>query len=326
MIELSPIRATPADWDDMEALIAEHFRKEIYLPLLDILKLPESILNAPRKLLQIAISKNRIRYEDGMLKGKFSAGISKEIKALGGVWNRKHQAWSIDLRQMPGEIRGALSIQTARVTEVLSRIDSYLGSFNSELLTESPKFTEKMNKLFDAALQKFELKFDDSVKKLTLPYRMPPKRRAKIAEEYTDSLKLPIKKFSREATLALREKVLKHTTQGARWEGLIKDIEHSYHVSVRKAKFLARQETHLMMASYKKSRYTESGITHYKWRCVTGTKEHPVRPMHRKLNDRSLAGELFEFDNPPIDDPNGSRHNPGQNFNCRCVSIPIVKF
>ena len=48
--------------------------------------------------------------------------------------------------------------------------------------------------------------------------------------------------------------------------------------------------------------------------------------MHKELNDRSEKGEVFKFSNPPIDSPNGSRHNPGQNYNCRCIAIPVVKF
>ena len=46
--------------------------------------------------------------------------------------------------------------------------------------------------------------------------------------------------------------------------------------------------------------------------------------MHKELNARSEKGEIFDFRYPPIDDPNGSRHNPGENYNCRCVAIPVI--
>jgi SPP1 gp7 family putative phage head morphogenesis protein len=99
-------------------------------------------------------------------------------------------------------------------------------------------------------------------------------------------------------------------------------IRESFGVTEKKAKFLARQETGLLMAKFKESRYTESGIHQYKWRCSAGSAKHPVRPSHKVLD-----GRVFRWDTPPIttapDEPQ-RRNNPGEDFNCRCVAIPIV--
>ena len=80
------------------------------------------------------------------------------------------------------------------------------------------------------------------------------------------------------------------------------------------------------MTKYKQVRYQSAGVNQYKWKCVVGSPNHPVRPMHAELGKRSDKGELFTWDNPPIVDSKGDRKNPGQDFGCRCVAIPVVTF
>ena len=55
-------------------------------------------------------------------------------------------------------------------------------------------------------------------------------------------------------------------------------IQKSYGVTANKAKFLARQETKLLTTTLKEVRYVDAGVTKYKWKSVTGTAAHPVRP------------------------------------------------
>ena len=133
-------------------------------------------------------------------------------------------------------------------------------------------------------------------------------------------MQLWVKDFTEKEITSLRGKVRETYFKGNRYESLIKTIKDSYNVTENKAKFLARQETNLLMTKYTYGRYQEAGVNEYKWKAVIGTPNHPTRPMHKELSDRSARGEIFRFDNPPIDDPNGSRHNPKENYNCRCVS------
>ena len=92
-------------------------------------------------------------------------------------------------------------------------------------------------------------------------------------------------------------------------------------MSQRKAKFLASQETRLLTSKLKEVRYKDVGIDEYIWQTVKGTPEHPVRPMHKKLN-----GTKQRFSSPPITNEKGQRNNPGEDYRCRCVARPIVKF
>lgn len=143
----------------------------------------------------------------------------------------------------------------------------------------------------------------------------------KIAKEYNDNMKLSIKGWTEDKVKELRTLVEEKVMKGERYESLAKIIQDSYGTTQSKAQFLARQETNLLTTKIKETRYERAGVYEYKWKCVAGSKDHPVRPLH-KIHDN----KIFRFDNPPIVDKKGNRKNPGEDYRCRCTAIPIVRF
>lgn len=79
---------------------------------------------------------------------------------------------------------------------------------------------------------------------------------------------------------------------------------------------MARQETSLLTAKYRKLRYTDVGITKYRW---STSHDDRVRKRHKELD-----GQVFDFEAPPIVNEKGDRKNPGEDFGCRCQAIPII--
>lgn len=151
--------------------------------------------------------------------------------------------------------------------------------------------------------------------------KLSPEQVTRIAEEYSQNMELDIVGWTQSKIKELRVMVEEKVMKGERYESIAKVIEESYGVSQSKAKFLARQETHLLTTKMKETRYERAGVYEYKWKCVAGSHDHPVRPMH-KMHDN----KTFRFDNPPIVDKKGNRKNPGEDYNCRCTAIPIVRF
>ena len=318
---LRPIRENPADYDAIEAYIARLFKETLYLPLLAELKAsPRKVLKNAYESLGDAILYGRIIYSKGVFTGKFTAQVSKELKELGAKWDKG--TWKIPQSKLPMNVRAAISQSEARFIETLKKIDKKLSAVIPDEIAD--KF--KAEKLFDRTLWHIDLDYKKAAKNLIVTPELSDRARAQIAEKYTDSLKLPIRGWVKDQVAKLRKDMKANFEKGQRFEGMIDVIQKSYGSSLKKAKFLARQETMLMMTSFKEARYADAGITEYKWRCVTGTPAHKVRPMHKALNDRSLKGEIFKFKEPPVDDPNGSRHNPGENFNCRCVALGVLRF
>ena len=92
-------------------------------------------------------------------------------------------------------------------------------------------------------------------------------------------------------------------------------LQREYNIGANKAKFLAQNETSIMLAEYKRVTYQEMGFDKFIWRTIMDGRE---REEHKKLN-----GRIFRYDDPPIiDERTGLRGLPGQTYNCRCEAIP----
>lgn len=328
IIELKPIKETRAEYEKIEARIKKAFLKIIYLPLLKELSLPKNkIRNAIEDLIN-SISEGRITYSRGGFRGKFDAKITKELKALGASWDRKTASFTLPLKKIPYEVKIAIQSADSLFRERLENIDRRLAEITPKQLAEHIKVSD----IFDGTLWKVEKDFQKSVENITVAPALTDHQAKKIADEWQDNMDYWIENFTEQQITDLRQTIKENFFAGNRYEGLIKGIQRSYNVTENKAKFLARQETALLMAKHKKVRYLEAGVKEYKWACVK--MPHDKTPkQHTAGNVRYshglLEGKIFRFDEPPVTTAPGEparRNNPGEDYNCRCFAIPIVKF
>jgi len=315
--ELQPIKESADDYDALEARILALFRREIYLPLLKELNQPARVLKNSIDDLAQAIMSGRIEFYRGKFTGKLSASLSRELRAIGAKWDRKHKLFTLSTADLPTEISNAIALSESRGIRMVDRITKKLADLVPQDLAD--KFTAQ--NIFDTTLWKLDKSFQKTVKGITVAPELTPTRRAAISAEYTNNMKLYIKDFSQKEISKLRTQIQESAFSGNRVESMVKTIQKSYDVSHNKAKFLARQETSILMAKFKASRYEDAGINEYKWGCVAGSPNHPVRPMHEKLK-----GKICRFDDPPIVNEKGDRKNPGEDYGCRCFARPIVRF
>jgi SPP1 gp7 family putative phage head morphogenesis protein len=318
IIELPPIKESSEDFDKMEAALKEHFKKEIYLPLLKILKYPKKLLNAKNALAD-ALRSGRITYYRGQFSGRFNSEISKELKSYGANWDRKTRTFRLSQSSLPNELRALIAASDRMFRAKIADIDKTL----SQILPEEIADKFKSAEFFDSALWKVDKEFKENVKGITITPTLTKAERKKIADDWQNNMNLYIKDWTQKNIKQLRKEMKEIVFTGNRFESAVKTIQKSYGVSARKAKFLARQETNLLMTKFKETRYEESGIFEYKWGCVAGSPNHPVRPWHK-----ALEGKIFRFDTPPVTTKPGEpqrRNNPGQDFNCRCFARPIVR-
>lgn len=95
-----------------------------------------------------------------------------------------------------------------------------------------------------------------------------------------------------------------------------RQIQASYNVSKSHARFIARDQMAKLNARITQQQQTDAGITEYVWRTVGDGR---VRESHRHLN-----GKRFKYNDPPVVDPKtGRRANPGEDYQCRCVALPV---
>lgn len=315
MIELEPIKDSSDGWEAVEKEIDALFRKEIYQPLMKELK-SNTITNSIDDLIG-AIESGRLSFYRGEFKGRSNATISRELRKIGARWDRKQGSWKVPLSSLPDDVVDAIDRSRGKFERLVSKLDRLLESIMPEKIAEKLKLSDLFGKII--------WRMDQSVRKtlegIVVVPEVTPEMKNRIASEYEKNMQKYIQDFTEKEIISLRRKVRKNFLQGGRREELIETIKSSYGVSHNKAKFLARQETGLMTSKFRESRYQENGVEEYKWYCVAGSANHPVRPMHK-----ALEGKTFRWDDPPVTSPDGRRNNPGEDFNCRCFARPVVRF
>jgi SPP1 gp7 family putative phage head morphogenesis protein len=331
---LPGIRDTPEDYEAMEAEIRALFRREIYLPLAkDLGAGPDLILrnvlitNGLNVVLS-ALRSGRITFDNGKFYGKFTAAISRDLRELGARFNKVSETWDLRLDKMPVDLRVGISGSEQRFNRVLDKIVARL----QQILPEEIADRFKGKKLFDTALWRLDRKIDKSIRGITVSPQLTQAGREAIAEEYTNNMRLHIRTFADDATKKLRSQIETNAYLGNRYDAVSKMIQRSYQTSEHKAKFLARQETSILMAKFKKARYTDAGLPEYNWGCVN--MPHDTSPTQNTLGNVRyshgiLEGKRFRWDNPPITTEPGRpvrRNNPGEDYGCRCFARPIVRF
>jgi SPP1 gp7 family putative phage head morphogenesis protein len=89
-----------------------------------------------------------------------------------------------------------------------------------------------------------------------------------------------------------------------------------YQEAKRHAQFIARDQTAKLNADITRKQQEDAGVSEYLWRTQDDSY---VRESHRHLNNKR-----FKYTDPPIvDDKTGRRANPGEDFQCRCVPLPV---
>lgn len=98
---------------------------------------------------------------------------------------------------------------------------------------------------------------------------------------------------------------------------IMKSIQKEYAISKTHAKLLARDQLSKLNSNITKAQQEDAGVTEYKWRTVGDGR---VRERHSDLD-----GKIFSWSNPPIVDiKTGRRCHPGEDYQCRCIAIPVI--
>ena len=317
---LPGIKESTKDYEAIERLIKEAFRREIYKPILREFNLRNKTIKNDMPGLKDAIPTGRITFKDGVFSGELNSKISKELRALGAKFDRVKGVYRIPLVELPLDVRHMISINAERFEEKINKVERILDKVVPEELAAKLEISHHLYR----AIMKVETQFSKTIKSFAMAPKLSELEMQRIAAEWRENLDLHIVTFAKEEIISLRDMMRETVFSGNRSGSVVKTIQKSYGVTENKAKFLARQETGLLMAKYKEVRYASVGVTHYKWTCVTGTKLHPVRPAHQALN-----GKVFEWKDPPITSTPGEpqkHNNPGQDYNCRCYARPIVNY
>lgn len=316
MKTLKPYQPSKKIEAEIRDAIIKAFKEKIYKPLLADIDLTTRVLNSDNDLIK-AIKSGRLIFEDGQFKGKFSSRTSLSLKKLGAVWDKKQGSFKIPSSKLSPEIKAAVQYQTVYLDEMANKVLMTLDTLNSKEIADSINVKDYYQKeLF--MVNDF---INKQIQGISVAAQFTEEQMEQIAIDYNYNMDLYIQKWIDEEIVELRSKVQEQTVKGVRYDALAKTIEQSYGVSKNKAKFLARQETHLLVGEMNKQKYTSAGFDKYIWKTVKGTAAHPVRDSHKLLD-----GKVISWNNPPIVDfETGRRAHAGMDFNCRCVALTFIE-
>lgn len=99
---------------------------------------------------------------------------------------------------------------------------------------------------------------------------------------------------------------------GKNMQDISGEIQKRTGVAKSRAKFIARDQVSKFNGDLNQLRQKNVGINSYIW---STSLDERVRPSHA-----AKEGQKFSWDNPPND-----TGNPGEDFNCRCVALPVFE-
>ena len=267
--------------------------------------------NRAGSALEEALRAGRVTYKDGYFYGQFNAAIARELRGMGAGFNATKRAYL--LKDIPIELKSLILSATAHIKDQADRLQKKLDELKDK------KLEVKVAEFSGAIFGDLDKQFVRTVTPadIEVPLQMTQGIADALQKDYYDNINIAIKGWREEQIERLRDKITANVTQGYRADKMRESIEAEYGVTKNKARFIARQETSLLVSKYREQRYKESGIRSYRW---STSHDERVRETHKHLD-----GRVFSFDSPPVVDlATGKRGNPGEDFNCRCVAIPIL--
>jgi uncharacterized protein with gpF-like domain len=144
-------------------------------------------------------------------------------------------------------------------------------------------------------------------------------------DEYINNINFGIKGYSQERLVILRNEIIKAQQQGKNIVNIRDIVKNELKVSKSKAEFIATQENKLFASLYQEKKFTNIGLDQFRWiHTDPNSNRTDARKGHVMLFERSNAGEIFSFKNPPKDPITGRRVLPGQEYNCHCIAGIIL--
>ena len=306
-------------YEALEAQILRVLFDLIFAPVVKLVtehtaqELSAEVRNSPEDVIVKALSRGKLQYANGIFSGDLNARIAVALRSLGAAFDRRRGVYTIKGQPPAAIVAAAISYQERAKgahQELVRKLDSMVQKVDVRV-SEA-----KIN--LEPGFREIEDDFKIVAQDLAVKPEMTDQAKDAILREYTDNMKLSIKNFADQEIRTLRDTVEANAQQGYRFDKLSDQIQDRYGVTERKAKFLARNETSILMSDYQEQRFKAAGVRRYIWQ--TANQDERVRDSHRELN-----GKIFFFDDPPLIDSTGRKCNPGQDYGCRCIARPILE-
>lgn len=322
MKTLRPVRHRDDYTRAVERVVMAYFDEVIFQPILDMLEdagTPDTRENAQETAVSRALKSGRLWYADGEFSGALNAEISRELREMGATLNKNRGTFTIAPDKLPADIRGAAEVSLDRSRQLHHELQDRLAQMqvNAAGLSTGLDLEETVKGIVGDLQTQLSSTVKD-IDTIEVSAEITPGIAQALDEELTKNLDLYIQGFAQEEITKLRAEVQKNAFAGYRADRLVDLIRQQHGVTRRKAAFLADQETSLLVSKYREERYKALGARSYIW-----STSHDERVRH---DHKALDGQRFDWDSPPVTNrATGDRNNPGEDFRCRCVALPVIE-
>lgn len=323
--KLNPILLSKKNILELNANIINYLHNVLYKPMVDIYnsQFKQNIrLNDISNRIISAFRQGRLYLKEGKIYGDFKdARLVKELQKL-GKYNKNRKYFEVE--SLPPEIFEVHTQNKIKIRDVEKYIDSFLDSFIDNI----DKSIDFMGLSYNNTINDYNKQFTANLTSLGITPTLTEKETELLNKNYVNTTKHNIKNMELDIIQNLRTKmkdlVLK---DGATNRDIAKILINNYNLTQKRALFVARQESGLLLAEYSKNNYQKTGIRKFEWQTAGDEKvrNYPKNNLNGG-NHKYLDGQIFEFDKPPVINLiTGERGLPGQAYNCRCVMCPIVE-
>lgn len=301
-------------YDPVERYLIDYFFNNYYKPLLKTYKkwIPEkTVLKNSISDLINAIKTGQIYYRNKEFTGSFNSRISRELRKFAD-WDARSKSFKVkSVSNIPPNVNAEIVRRGFLNSDIEKELEKQISEIESEDLIE-------LQTPIEGPILDMEKQLNKDLSSLGVNLQLNDEQRKKLVDDYNLNQKLNIKNWDSDQIQRLRDMVMKIQEAGYNQKTLSQLIEKEWEVSKNKAKFLARQETSLFLAKFRREQSLDVGINKYKW---STSRDERTRKDHKELN-----GKIFFYGDPPIvDKKTGRRAEPGEDFNCRCVAIPVLE-
>lgn len=292
----------------------ELFYKDIYEAL------QYSLENRSSKTALISkIRQGKIVYRDGVFSGEFSIETSRYLSKF-AVFDQRSRTWK---GLPPGDVLAAATVANSKSEKLHALLKDRLDQLETRLQDTELSF----NFPVPVAVDEIDSQLMKDFATVGIQPEFTREMRQNIIQDYNQNQNLNIKNWAPNQITRLRDMVERSVSLGYRRPDMIDMIATEWGVSQNKARFLARQETSLLMSKIRRERSLDAGVRRYRWSTSLDSRVRPADIYEKRsgADHRRLHGKVFEYGSPPVVNvKTGRRAEPGEDFNCRCVAIPVV--
>lgn len=331
---LPPQRLRPHYYERVEQALGQHFKSFLFAPLEAILA--EATTQAegvfgntaplPSPTLVKALRQGTIQYVGDLVVGDFDAKLSGALRGLGATFDERRGGFVLPNWTAPAWFKAEATAAQARAENVHQAILRKLDDIQTRLEGG------QMNLILDTseAIEAIEEGFETAAEALGITKRIPAAQRAAMEKRYLED----VRPYVAEATSKYIDKVHRDVTANAaagfRYENIVADLQHIQGISESKARFLARQETSLFMADYRRERFTAAGVMRYRWSTSHDRRVRPeddAQKMKKYGDHRVLDKQVFSYElkAPAQYMSRKQPSNPGEDYQCRCVDLAVLE-